>query len=654
MSMRSGLRVIPILLLVAGGVLAGAAIRQAHAQAPDWRFGFEYIEFDPPFASEAEHDTLLSRLAWVTANQETAGGINIDGIGGGWNGMQASPTAPINFSESDAWVRRIQDAGFEVVWNFQNNAPWSYAENHNCIDGPGSDECAPDSSHEAAWFNYVKAIVERYDGDGVNDMPGLRVPVRYYIMHQEIYFNGQGLGDAGEAQGVGYWDDNVTDLVRLHRITWRAIHEADPSGRSKLVGSGGWLFDLYGDFPDYPEVDGPTVRQRLGGDNLGHVTYTKGFDSLVWLIRQLGDTSQGQTCDYIGWHPHSGWKASDQSMKLIRTYAPSKPIFIDDMWSSVLTDNVPHDGYLQFLQGIVNERDMPNPIVPSYSRLRDSLNAGDTAITNWYNAKCARDAVKCFATIFGEGAERASFSLSNDCNPNHPIYLLSQAWRHTGLVGNRLTNYAMKPVAYTMRLLVDALHDFTSVSRLNVSDDPYTRVYRFERKRGTPCYVMWSEANAYPDDPAIPNGETVTVSGTSTVFNVWPIITRPGVTSVEPALVTSPHKTFTRKLGFEPIIVEEGPDQTGVEGRATTESAGIDVSAPAGEVVLNVMLAHDADVVLDLYDITGRHAATPISEHLSAGGRELRRDISNLPAGAYVARVHAGATVVHRLLMLRH
>ncbi len=293
----------------------------------DWRFGFEYIEVEPPFATEGQHDTLQSRLAFITASQQMRGGINTNRIGGGWLGMQASPEAEIDFRKTDAWVQRFQRNGFELVWNLVPNADWSFANNPDCVgEGlAGSRECAPDMEHEQAWFNYVKAVVERYDGDGIDDMEGLQIPIRFYNMQQEIYFSGQGGGDEDEKNGIGFWKDNVDNLVRLHMITYNAMREADPTGTVKLIGSGGWFIDLYSDFPDYPELHGPTVQARLEGDNLFNSTYTKGFDSLVVLVQRLGDDSNGKKCDYIGWHPHSGWKATDQSMKFIRTYAPEKP-----------------------------------------------------------------------------------------------------------------------------------------------------------------------------------------------------------------------------------------------------------------------------------------------------------------------------------------
>lgn len=635
---------IPVLVVAGFLVAAGAT-----AQLPDWRFGFEYIEIDPPFATEAQHDTLLSRLAWVTGEQRL-GGININSIGGGWNGMQPTEGGAINFAQTDSWVKRIQRGGFEVVWNFENNAAWSYMANPDCINGPFTDECAPDSAHEAAWKNFVKAIVERYDGDGVEDMPGLTIPVRFYVMHQEIYFAGSGKGDDGEAVGDGYWDDNVTNLIRLHRLTWQAIHEADPTGQTKLVGSGGWFLDLYGDFPDYPEIHGPTVQGRLGGANLGGHPYTKGYDSLVALLRGLNDDSHGPACDYIGWHPHSGWKSSDQSMRFIRTYAPDKPIFIDDMWSNILTDVVPRDGFLQFLSGHTNERDFPTAAIPSYAALRDSLNANNPVALAFYNAKGARDAVKCFATIFGEGAERASYSLSNDFNPSNPIFLLSQSWRYTGLVGNKNTNYLQKPVTYTMQILVDRLHDFTSVTRIFLTANPYTRCYRFERKRGRPCYLLWSESTPDPTDPSVPNGETVSLPVSTDSVLLTHIVTQPGITSPSTSRLYLPGFSYSVQLGFEPIILEELPGTTGAvpnnddtRGRVVNN---VSITQQPGALRINFTLQHPSPIRADIFTITGLRVATLLDATYESGTHTLLHSTEGLARGVYLVRIGGVATMV--------
>jgi len=628
-------------------LLSFAVTSVLNAQDVDWRFGIEYIEIEPPWASEGQHDTLLSRLALMTSSQRSPGGINVNGLGGGWRTMQSTESSPINFANTDKWVERLGRGGFELVWNLELFPEWASVGNLDCIDGPGLDDCAPDYDHFDDWYRFVRAVVERYDGDGVDDMPGLVYPVRFYVMPQEIYFAGQAHGDAGEAAGEGYWDDSNRNLVRMHREAWRAVHDADTTGKTKLVGSGGWLLDLYSDFPDYPAIDGPTVQQRLNGDNLRGTPYPHGFQKLGELLDTLGSDEGGPSCDYLEWHPHSGWRSSDQSLRFLRAHAPNKPIFIDDMWSGLLTDIFPFDGYWQFLRITSVEKDFATAPVASYRALRDSLNAGDPATLAWYNAKAARDAIKCFATIFGEGAERASFSLSNDCNPNNPIFLLSQGWRYTGIVGNLTTNYAPKPVLFAMRALVDRLHDFTAVTRLDLTGSPWTRCYRFERTRGTPCYVLWSEY-AVPTDPEVPNGEVVTLPIGSDTIYIAHIPTRDGVPNPTIDTLTSTTGSVSLALGHTPLIVEEGM-RTSQAPRVDGAADGIDAWMNGDRLVIRVRAAHPSVQPIVLYDLFGRRVTQLFDGVIHGDNTVITVPTTGLARGVYFVRMGgSGARVVVR------
>ena len=552
-------------LMLAPGATAsngpGAAV------VPPWRFGFEYWELFAPTVTPAQHAALLDKLAVVTANQTSRGGINVNEIGGGWATMQPTPTSAYDFSQSDPAVQTIGAKGFSVVWNLRPTAAWSQLANPDCVDGPGVDDCAPDAAHEQAWKDYIKAVVERYDGDGVNDMPGLTVPVQFYVMDQEIAFEGtEGSGDYAEALGYGFWDDSIPSLIRLHKLTYEAIHEADPTGFSKLVGSGGLLFDLYSDFPNYPAANpgpGSTVSARLDGANPKGAIFRAGFDGLVELLTALGDDSDGVKCDYIEWHPHNGWRAIDQSLALIQQYAPTKPIFIDDMWSNMFARTSPLGGWTEFIGGEQIEGDFPNATVPDYVTLADGLKANNATIVNWYNAKGARGAVKSFTTALGAGAERVSFSGSNDpCAYQFLTSCLDQqaifVWfGYSHLLGTKATNYATKPVYYTMKLLVDELQSMTAVNRLGVSSNQLTRVYKFDRPSGGPVYVAWSETGAVPADPAVPNGETVTIPVGTASVKLTKIVTAPGQTTPVTQTLPAPGNQLTIQLGFEPVFLEE-------------------------------------------------------------------------------------------------
>ena len=627
-------------------------------QVADWRIGFEYNETDPGLfgITEQTHDSLLSRLGEVTRSQAVRGVVNINSIGGGWEGMQSGPTAAINFNSTDNWVRRLQRNGFGLVWNLEPNARWSFAQNPDCITPPlfQITECAPDSLHWQHWYDYVHAIVERYDGDGTADMPGLVLPVRYYVMEQEAYFGGAAngiAGDSGEVRGYGYWEDNVHNLLRLHEVAYQALRDADPSGNTKLIGSGGLLFDLYGDFPDYPDPDGPVVQARLAGNNLMGADYRHGWDSLKTLLRGLAVDTPLRRCDYIGWHPHLGWKSTDQCLRLIRQEASGKPVFLDDMWSAMLTTTLPNGGFTQFIGGDSLERDFPNATVGSYTALINGLDAGNSTVTDWYNAHTAREIVKCFSLCFGEGVERASCSMANDANPNHTLlWPFTGPYRYTGLHASAPNGFAAKPAAYALQLLCDQLHDFTSASPLVVSADPYTRAYRFERQRGTACVVAWSESAQDPADPHLPNGESVSIGfATDSIILHHPVVTA-GTTVHDSTVMGLTARTWNGTLGFEPVLLEEIGGSTGIG--ELTQPRLLLAPNPAQEVV-RVSSSNNAMIrTMTLTGADGRAISLPAG--ISGEGNGLLLPLGGIPDGIYLLRAiqQNGETIQRRLVIL--
>ena len=75
------------------------------------------------------------------------------------------------FQPTDNWVRRLQRNGFGLV-NLEPNALVVRAESglHHPLPLPDHRMRAR-LLHWQHWYDYVHAIVERYDGDGTADMP---------------------------------------------------------------------------------------------------------------------------------------------------------------------------------------------------------------------------------------------------------------------------------------------------------------------------------------------------------------------------------------------------------------------------------------------------------------------------------------------------
>ena len=176
-----------------------------------------------------------------------------------------------------------------------------------CPEGPVDEGyCMPNSFlpiDEAKYVAFVKATVERYDGDGVNDMPGLTNPIKYW--------------QVGNEPSVFY----KSDFADLQRITYLAIKDACPECTVLLAGPQGYsrrasytssfnahfkpiLVDLAGQYVDvmdfhwYGQATGHYRLKDWGGTGQDVVDFIRstltdnGFDTNmpIW-ITEMGSYS---------------------------------------------------------------------------------------------------------------------------------------------------------------------------------------------------------------------------------------------------------------------------------------------------------------------------------------------------------------------------
>ncbi|MBU0528540.1 T9SS type A sorting domain-containing protein [bacterium] len=632
----------------------------------DWRFGFEdtWAHLIGYMTTE-QKETLLTKLEIIVESQQTGGDINFPAISSGWKGLQLSSGAPIDFTQTDKVIQLLQKYGFSKLWNLRINAPWASVNNPDCYY---IGDCAPDSDHEDDLYNFIYALVERYDGDGFQDMgydtpndasDDLIIPVQRYLMTGEIEFIGASpppsVGGYGDEAIMHFWTDSIENLLRTHRIVYQAIHDADPTGNTKLVSSGGIFWDLYSDFPDWPQIDGPIVQARLNGQNNHNVPYIQSYNRLKQMLLSFGDDSDGIECDYIGWHPHMPWREIDQTFTFIKTYAGDKPIYIDDMWCNILLINDPPGNTLFTGGGKVIEGDFPNSLVPSYAVLINGMLFNNQPIRDWYYARHARTIVKAFASVFGEGAERASISGIAD-------FLTDKL----GIMGTLNENFYEKPGYYTYKLLVEKLHDFTTATEIYVSNDPRTRVYEFDRQGRGPVYVLWSETGEAPQnlDYRKPTGETVTLKVKNGVeqLTLTHIITDAVNTEPDVEMIFTDNDTLTIQLGYQPIFLE-GDYFVNVKSPLLSS---IPLSFELAQnypnpfnplTTINYTLPEEAQVKITIYNLLGEEINQLLSSVRPSGKHSVQwngvdGDGNFVSAGVYIYQLQAGDYVQTKKMLL--
>src|SRR4029079_19054861 len=108
---------------------------------------------------------------------------------------------------SDELVSQAQSRGLDLLAICSGVPGW--ASSHH--PAPVFDFDVPALEREEAFRRFVRAFVERYDGDEQSDMPGLTRPIRAYEFLQEM--------EDTPSQEYAYW----------LRVFYEAVKDADAS-----------------------------------------------------------------------------------------------------------------------------------------------------------------------------------------------------------------------------------------------------------------------------------------------------------------------------------------------------------------------------------------------------------------------------------------
>ncbi len=131
-----------------------------------------------------------------------------------WNAIEPKP-GEHHFELLDALVNATQECGIELVftinpcrdYNMEKMGEGFYQmEDIFCSANP-----QPYLDDMEAYKRFLKMVAERYDGDGIDDMPGLREPIRYW--------------EIGNAPDIIFWKDPESYMM-LFTASYEALKEA--------------------------------------------------------------------------------------------------------------------------------------------------------------------------------------------------------------------------------------------------------------------------------------------------------------------------------------------------------------------------------------------------------------------------------------------
>ena len=159
-----------------------------------------------------------------------------------WGKIQAGPNDEYDFSEADETVTAADENDFSVLATL-----WPYAE-WDQLQRPDAESCRVDTeefvidfgsyrcnpSDWDAYERWVTAVVERYDGDGEDDMPGLGTKVQFWEVNNEPDLTG-----GPDGTGLVFYRSGPAGYRELLKRTSAAIKAADPTAQVLIAGAAG-------------------------------------------------------------------------------------------------------------------------------------------------------------------------------------------------------------------------------------------------------------------------------------------------------------------------------------------------------------------------------------------------------------------------------
>lgn len=399
-----------------------------------------------------------------------------------WGNIEPEP-GQYNWGPLDALVLEYQQAGFTgLQMNLTALSPWASSRQPELGD-PGNT--FPKEEYLDDYAAYVTSVVERYDHDGVDDMPGLIYPIHDYGIEREF---------------TGFWPGSAEEYVRLLHIAYPAIKAADPQANVLLVAL--LMADIFDGNPSQTEVN-----RRLTHD----VDYMRKSVPEIRTILAACDAY-----DIVDFHALANYTEIPLTAQWIQEELQAngcgeRPIWIGDAFS--MSALVGYGGFVP-----------PTPFAPATLETRDAVVETLQAVANpadashdeskaWLYAEMAHGLVKKIVVSAGEGIRGINIGNMEDWKTGTPAIdrvtvPMTGTSMFMGMTDTTITNQkpggdltfsghlwskarkagSPRPVYYALRLINEKIAAFTAVEKLDLGAGVWA--YRFETPSG-PVWILW-------------------------------------------------------------------------------------------------------------------------------------------------------------------
>jgi len=399
------------------------------------------------------------------------------------------------WNQLDKLVREYEDEGFHIQIVVKAACKWG-AKDFAPPPESWRKSYPPKAEHLDDYSRFIRALVERYDGDGQEDMPYLKFPIRYYEIESE-------------AQHKIFWEGTTGEYEKLLETAYEAAKQANPE--TKIILSGINFGSLFEENPSREELENRI--EALPPE------YKKEIDFVVKTL------SFGNYYDVIDYHYNRDYYdvygAVSWIGNVLKKCGYEKEIWAGDALSVPWITDGKHTGIVKALS--------------------DSSNPFHDKATEWLRAKQAELSVKKIVTAAETGIKKIFLESIKDFSPNAYKNANRESWVFAGFLNEDGT---LRPVFYAYRQAVNKLSGFQKAERIEgLGKDVFLFRFTFSNKK--PVYVVWCEQGK----------KQISLDVNCKYAEMEKVITEKDVTNSSPEIIRPKNGKVTFVVDSTPVFV---------------------------------------------------------------------------------------------------
>ena len=439
-----------------------------------------------------------------------------------------------NWTDLDGAVKAWQRNGVHIMISMRFESRWATAPKTDrefvylkglakALALAGADylpkpECMQDLR------DYIGNLVERYDGDGRGDMPGLLFPVLHYQVGNEYY-------------NEVYWAGNEEEYGQLLREVSGAARLACPQIKIVLAGIG--FQDVFGYYA--VGMDPRTaayVRQHLPKVPLNMRKFLERGESFSRATVRMEDSYDILDARW----PNYG--IVQKSKELLRqSGCPDK-----EVWSAEIYSGFPLMEPLVLPNWTLQAWPTPSRSDDYRKILKNPKHARFEQVNAWYRGLHAAQVVKICAVALDAGSRKLMVGWAVDAQSPLAVSTLS----HHGLYS--ITFQKLWPAGRTYGLLIQKLAGIKSIKRINMPEDVY--VYRCDLKPDRQVYIAFCDDHVGQNEGEATCEVEAVISLRASQVRITDIITAIDQTKPVVTVARTDRGRLRLKLTEYPVFIE--------------------------------------------------------------------------------------------------